>query len=135
LVSSADCATQKFGREAPVSQTLQETPPTQLLGAQTNLSKARFVVEEKDSGSLQIGDTGSDQPEPPTRQRMPWPRDLTAIPRRSSSSANRRTKARSNVFYRTLEAEVAMKHRNELVPLAVMGSLSAAIMVVFAVRC
>jgi hypothetical protein len=43
-----------------------------------------------------------------------------------------RTKTFPNVFYRAAEAGVIMKHHNQFVPLALMGSLSAAIMVVFA---
>ena len=48
-------------------------------------------------------------------------------------SANCRTKWRPNVLWETPGAGVSMKHRSEFVPLAVMGSLTAAIMVVFAV--
>jgi hypothetical protein len=44
-----------------------------------------------------------------------------------------RTKQRPIVFGKTPGAEVVMKHRSEVVPLAIMGSLTAAIMVVFAV--
>jgi hypothetical protein len=42
-------------------------------------------------------------------------------------------KRRAAVFTHGQNAGVAMQYRNEIVPLAVMGSLSAAIMLVFAV--
>jgi hypothetical protein len=48
-------------------------------------------------------------------------------------SADCRTKQWPIVCGETPGAEVVMKHRSELVPLAVLGSLTAAIMVVFAV--
>jgi hypothetical protein len=49
-------------------------------------------------------------------------------------SGSTEPKCAPNVFQRTQsKSGVAMQYRNEIVPLAVMGSLTAAIMVVFAV--